>query len=56
MCVLVAWSTVMLASGFINVAEIFLAKRSYNAGDFGFGLMWAASGVGEPDDVHGGGH
>ncbi len=46
MCVLVAWSTVMLASGFVNVAEIFLAKRSYNAGDFGFGLLWAGTGIG----------
>jgi len=46
MCVLVAWSTVMLASGFVNVAEVFLAKRSYNAGDFGFGLLWAGTGVG----------
>ena len=35
MCVLVAWSTVMLASGFVNVSEIFLAKRSYDAGDLG---------------------
>jgi len=46
MCVLVAWSTVMLASGFVNVAEIFLAKRSYNVGDFGFGLLWAGTGIG----------
>jgi MFS family permease len=46
MCVLVAWSTVMLASGFVNVAEVFLAKRSYNAGDFGFGLLWTGTGIG----------
>ena len=46
MCVLVAWSIVMLAGGSINVAEVFLAKRTYNAGDFGFGLLWAGSGVG----------
>ena len=46
LCVLIAWSIVMLANGSINVAEVFLAKRSYNAGDFGFGLLWAASGVG----------
>ena len=46
MCVLVAWSTVMLASGFVNVAEVFLAKRSYNAGDFGFGLLWMGTGIG----------
>jgi MFS family permease len=46
MCVLVAWSIAMLANGTINVAEVFLARDSYAAGDFGFGLLWAASGVG----------
>ncbi|HZO97671.1 MAG TPA: MFS transporter [Gaiellaceae bacterium] len=46
MCVLVAWSTVMLASGLVNVAEVFLAKRSYGSGDLGFGLLWAGTGVG----------
>jgi MFS family permease len=46
MCVLVAWSTAAFFGGFMNVAEIFLAKRSYNAGDFGFGLLWAGTGLG----------
>lgn len=46
MCVLVAWSTAMVAYGFVNVAEVFLAKDSYKAGDFGFGLLWTGSGVG----------
>jgi len=45
-CVLVVWSIVMVANGAINVAEVFLARRSYDAGDFGFGLLWAGSGVG----------
>jgi MFS family permease len=45
-CVLVVWSIVMAATGIFNVAEVFLAKVSFNAGDFGFGLLWAASGVG----------
>ena len=45
-CVLVVWSIVMLATGFLNVAEIFLARESFSAGDLGFGLLWAASGVG----------
>jgi len=44
--VLVAWSIVMLANGGVNLAEVFLAKEAYDAGDFGFGLLWAASGVG----------
>src|SRR5207237_1163719 len=46
MCVLVAWSTAAFSGGFMNVAEIFLAKRAYGAGDFGFGLLWAGTGVG----------
>ena len=46
LCVLIAWSIVMLANGAINVAEVFLAKRSYGSGDFGFGLLWAGSGIG----------
>src|SRR3954451_7134804 len=45
-CVLVVWSIVMLASGLLNVAEIFLARESFAAGDLGFGLLWAGSGVG----------
>ena len=46
LCVLIAWSIVMLANGAVNVAEVFLAKSSYGSGDFGFGLLWAGSGVG----------
>lgn len=44
--VLVSWNLVMLAIALVNVSEVFLAKVSFNAGDFGFGLMWAAAGVG----------
>jgi Na+/melibiose symporter-like transporter len=44
--VLVAWTIAMVAIGGINVAEIFLARQSYGTGDFGFGLLWAGSGVG----------
>ena len=46
MTVLVAWSLVMVANALVNVSEVVLAKVSFNAGDFGFGLMWAASGTG----------
>jgi MFS family permease len=46
MCVLVVWSIVMVANGIVNVSEIFLARSSYGSGDFGFGLLWAGSGVG----------
>lgn len=46
MCVLVVWSIVMLATGLINVSEIFLARNTFHAGDVGFGLLWTGSGVG----------
>ena len=46
LCVLIAWSIVMVATAIVNVAEIFLAKESYDSGDFGFGLLWTGSGVG----------
>lgn len=44
--VVIVWTVAMVAAGFINLAEIFLARRSYGAGDFGFGLLWAGSGAG----------
>jgi MFS family permease len=45
-CVIVVWSIVMVASGIVNVAEIFLAREAFGAGDLGFGLLWTGSGVG----------
>jgi MFS family permease len=36
----------VVAVGFVNVSEVFLATRSLHAGSFGFGLLWAVSGVG----------
>jgi MFS family permease len=45
-CVIVVWSIVMVASGIVNVAEIFLARNAFHAGDLGFGLLWTGSGVG----------
>ncbi len=44
--VLVAWALVEIGVALVNVSEVILAKVSFNAGDFGFGLMWTASGVG----------
>lgn len=46
LAVFFAWNLVMLALAGINVAEIVLAKEVFNGGDVGFGLMWAASGLG----------
>jgi MFS family permease len=36
----------MIASGLVNVSEIFLAKRSLGSGPFGYGLLWTGSGIG----------
>ena len=44
--VLVAWSIVMLANAGTNVAEIFLAKDVFGAGDFGYGFLVAMGAVG----------
>src|SRR5439155_588296 len=43
---LVVWSIEMIAVGCVNVGEIVIAKDSFNAGDFGYGLLFGASGVG----------
>ncbi len=45
-CVLVVWSGVTISGGILNVAEVFLAKQTLSAGDFGYGLLWAGTGVG----------
>jgi MFS family permease len=44
--VLVAFGLTMLATGLVNVSEIFLATRAFSAGAFGYGLLWTATGVG----------
>jgi MFS family permease len=44
--VVVAWSIVMLANAGVNVSEVVLAKKVFSAGDFGYGLMVAATGLG----------
>ncbi len=36
----------MVTIALVNVAEVFLATDSFNAGSFGFGVMWAGSGLG----------
>jgi MFS family permease len=36
----------MLATAHINVGEVFLAKDAFNAGDFGYGLIFGATGTG----------
>jgi MFS family permease len=44
--VLVVWTIAMIPLAAVNLAEIFLAKRTLHAGDLGFGLLWAGSGCG----------
>lgn len=44
--VLVAWGIASLAMGAATVSEIFLAKNTFSAGDFGYGLLYAAIGCG----------
>ena len=44
--ILVAWNLFMFASAGVNVAEVVLAKVSFHAGDFGYGLLVGAAGLG----------
>jgi MFS family permease len=46
LAVFFAWNLVMLTNAGINVAEVVLATVVFDGGDLGFGLMWAASGLG----------
>ena len=46
MTIVVAWSVASIGIGLANVAEVFLAKDSFNAGDFGYGLLFGAIGAG----------
>jgi MFS family permease len=44
--VLVAWTIAMFAIAAINTTEVFLAKDSFSAGDFGYGLLFGSIGLG----------
>jgi MFS family permease len=44
--VFVVWNIAMVSNGGVNVAEVVLAKETLHAGAFGYGLLWAASGIG----------
>jgi MFS family permease len=46
MTIVVAWSVASIGIGMANVAEVFLAKDSFDAGDFGYGLLFGAIGAG----------
>jgi MFS family permease len=44
--ILAAWNVVMLATAGANVSEVVLAKDAFSAGDFGYGLLVGATGLG----------
>lgn len=44
--VAVAWSVALIASAFVNVSEVVLAKDDFRGGDVGFGLLLAGAGLG----------
>jgi MFS family permease len=44
--VLVTWTVAMLGLAAVNVAEVALVKVSFDAGDFGLGLLMASAGLG----------
>ncbi|MGH3048809.1 MAG: MFS transporter [Gaiellaceae bacterium] len=46
LAVLVAWGLASLGVGGVNVSEIFLAKDTFSAGDFGYGLLYSGIGAG----------
>ena len=46
LAVLVVWSIASLGIGAISLTEVFLAKNTLNAGDFGYGLLFGGIGTG----------
>ena len=44
--VLFAWGVASFGVGAANVSEVFLAKNTFHAGDFGYGLIFGAIGTG----------
>jgi MFS family permease len=46
LAVLVAWNVAMFSNAAVNVAEVRLAFRAFDAGRFGLGLMMGCAGIG----------
>lgn len=44
--VLVAWGLAELGIGAVGLTEVFIAKNTFHAGDFGYGLLYSAIGGG----------
>ena len=46
LAVLVAWGIASVGIGAISLSEVFLAKNTLDAGDFGYGLLYGGIGTG----------
>ena len=46
LAVLLAWGIAGLGVGSVSVSEVFLAKNTFDAGDFGYGLLFGGIGTG----------
>jgi MFS family permease len=46
LAVLIGWGIACVAIGATNVGEVFLAKNTFHAGDFGYGLLYGSIGGG----------
>jgi MFS family permease len=46
LAVLLAWGFAGLGIGSVSVSEVFLAKNTFHAGDFGYGLLFGGIGTG----------
>jgi MFS family permease len=46
LAVLVSWSLALLGVGLLNVGMVFLAQDTFDAGPFGFGLLYGCGGIG----------
>jgi MFS family permease len=46
LAVLVGWGLALAGTGAIGVSEVFMAKNTLDAGDFGYGLLYGSVGLG----------
>ena len=46
LAVLIGWGIASLGIGSISVSEVFIAKNTFHAGDFGYGLIYGGVGLG----------
>src|SRR5205085_11209626 len=46
LAVVVGWGIASLGAGAVSVSEVFMAKNTLHAGDFGYGLLYGGIGAG----------